>query len=154
MTSIETEGDPQYWLSGKDVITPERKKAKNAIAVEGERGGRQYRSLISPLDLYIARRYVNEEQFNAGQRVHNLWRASILHARYARMNYGEIGSGYDPENMALAPRDYFRAMDSVRDHFDRKIVRSVCCFEEHTGGRKAMVALKSGLDDLVRHFQD
>lgn len=150
----ESDGDKALQLrDGEAVILQARKDARNVVAVEGERGGKQYHSLTAPLDFYIARRYITEEQYAAGDRLHQLWRGSILHARYARMNYGDLASGYEPDIIALMPRDYFRAMDTVGGFAARRIVRQVCCFGEFLGSRGEMQPLKSGLDDLARHFR-
>ena len=70
------------------------------------------------------------------------------------MRFGDVGGGsYDPESMALMPRDYFRAMDSVGGFQQKRVVRLVCLWKDFAGGERAMGQLRSGLDDLVRHFR-
>ena len=141
------------WSKDDPLIKAERRRARNAVAVEGNRGGREYRSLTAPLDAYIARRNITAEQYRAGRRIHAIWRNSILRERYVRMNYGEPGSGFDMDSIALAPRDYLNAMEAVQGELQKRIVRWVCCEERFCGIRGGMAALQSGLDDLVRHFQ-
>ena len=135
------------------VITPERRKARNVVAIEGERGGRQYRSLTSPLDFYLARMHITPCQYQAGDRLRRIFNASILRERYVRMSYGDVGGHHDPVDHALAPRDFLRAVAAIRDERERQVVRMVCCEEKCAGKGAPMTRLKGGLDDLVRHFK-
>jgi hypothetical protein len=139
------------WTEKDPLIKPERKGG--IIATEGERGGRELRSLAAPLEFYVARRYITGKQYEAGTRLHALWRGSIISARFATMKFGDRKGDYDPESMALMPRDYFRAMDAVQGFHAKRMVRMVCCFEEIAGGSLGMRNLKSGLDDLIKHFR-
>lgn len=155
----QDEGDPRYHLppveNGKpQVLTNARKARKDVVAVESEKGGRGYQSLASPLEFYVARGYISGEQYRAGTRLHGLWRGSIFAARYATMKYAtEPAKGFDPELIALMPRDYMRALDSITKCMPRIIVRRVCCFEETAGSGKPMELLRDGLDMLVKHFR-
>jgi hypothetical protein len=139
------------WTKDDPLVKPERKRS--IVAIEGHNGGREYRSIQVPLEFYVARRYITGEQYQAGCRLHALWRGSIISARYARMRFGAPASDFDPENIALMPRDYFRAMDSVHGFQRKAVVRTVCCFDEVAGEGRRMELLKQGLDDLVKHFR-
>lgn len=154
----QDEGDMRLWLppveNGKpEVLTSSRKQRKDVVAIEGEKGGRGYHSLATPLEFCVARRYITGEQYKAGCRVHALWRGSIISARYARMKFGDTASAFDPECIPLMPRDYFRAMDSISDFLQRSTVRRVCCFEEPAGSARSMELLRDGLTTLVTHFR-
>ena len=149
------EGDVRFWLppdhNGKpQVLTAARKRRGDVITAEGERGGVERRALSMPLEFYVARRYITGDQYEAGLRLHRLFRGSILAGRVASMKYGDAGGGYDPDSMALMPRDYLRAMAAVGDPKARRTVWLVCCFDEPAG--RDMAWLKRGLDDLGRHF--
>lgn len=153
------EGDVRFWLppehNGKpQVLTKARKKRGDVVAYEGENGGREYRSVVEPLDLYISRRYISGEQYEAGDRLFRLWKGSLLEARYATMKYGDTpGGGFDPECVALMPRDYFRAIEAVRGFHPKRIVRRVCLWKDHAGQGQGMSWLLLGLNDLVKHFE-
>jgi hypothetical protein len=154
MNDIETEGDPQYWLSSKRlVINAQRKAARNIVMVEGDRGGKEFRSIVYPLDFYVARRHISAEQYKAGDRLRSIFNLSILRERYVRMNYGDVGGNSDGFDMALAPRDFLKAMEAIRRDRDKTTVRVVCCEEKNAGKRGGMDSLKAGLDDLVKHFK-
>ena len=98
-----------------------------------------------PLEFYVARRYITGDQYEAGLRLHRLFRGSpFWPAGYATsMRYGDVGGGYDPDSMALMPRDYLRAMAAVGDPKARRTVWLVCCFDEPAG--RDMAWLKLGL---------
>ena len=153
----EGEGDPRHHLPRHEngrpkVLTPARKARGDVVAYEGEGGKRMYRSLAVPLNWYVAHRNIDEAEYEAGQRLHALWRGSILHARFATMRLGDVGGGpFEFEGAALIPRDYFRAMDAVRGFHPKRLVRQVCCFEE-LAGSGGIHWLRSGLADLAGHF--
>lgn len=154
----DTDGDARYHLppvrDGKpEVLTVRRQERGDVVAVQGQRGGVQYRSLTLPMDFYVARGYISGEQYEAGERLYALWRGSIVTARFATMRFGDVSSGYDPEAIALAPRDYFRAMDAVCGFHRKRIIRQVCLFGEPAGEGRPMITLREGLDFLVRHFR-
>jgi hypothetical protein len=154
----DTDGDSRFHLppvrDGKpEVLTDLRKKRGDVVAAESDKGGRSYHSLASPLEFCVARRYITGPQYEAGTRLHALWRGSILHARYAVMRFGDPAGVFDAECLPLMPRDYFRAMDAIRGFHAQRLVRQVCCFELPPGKGKPIGLLRDGLDDLVRHFR-
>ncbi len=152
MIDSEDRIDATQFLSPDDLGRLVARRKGNMVAISTDRGGIEYRSIYLPLDLYVAKRQITGEQYEAGERLHALWRGSIVAARYTTMRFTDATTGYDAESIALMPRDYFRAMDAVRGFLAKRMVRQVCCFGE-PAGRGGMVGLRDGLDNLVRHFR-
>lgn len=154
----DSDGDSRFHLppvrDGKpEVLTEARKRRGDVVTVQSDRGGVERRSLFLPMDFYVARGDISGKQYEAGERLYPLWRGSIIAARYVTMRFGDVSAGVDQESLSLKPIDYFRAMDAVRGFHPKRLVRQVCLFGEPAGKCGGMVFLRSGLDDLVRHFR-
>lgn len=132
--------------------TPER-IAKGDIAVEeSPRGGRLVRSFSNPLDFYLNRSHITPEQHAAGSRLHQLWYYSQNPGGwYVLMRYGEVSATVEADCNHLLGVEYRRAMDSVRGNVNKQVVYNVCCVGE-AARRGRMMRLRSGLDDLAKHF--
>ena len=154
----ENDGDRTLWLppvlDGKpQVLTAARQKRGDVVRVAGERGGVERRSIAEPLEWYVARRHITGDQYKAGTRLYALWKGSILGDRYATMRFGDVTGDFDPESMALMPRDYCRAMDAVHGFHRQRAVRLVCLWGEFAGTPAMMTYLREGLTEITEHFR-
>lgn len=149
--------DETKWLPRDEpILTTSRSRAKNVVAVEGDNSGYQLYSLCRPLDFYVARRYISDEQYRAGDRLFMLWKNSILYARYARMNYGDYAykaGSVDLADLAIAPKAFLEAKASLKGRHRKQIILQVCLDEKWAGPRKPMILLKEGLDQLADYFK-
>ena len=165
MQDTDTDGDPQYHRPKHDIITPERKAARNVIAIAGENRGKQYRSLTAPLDYYVLKRFINERQYDAGGKLHVTW-TKTAKSPFVQARYGDEGSGGKASYLPIGifATEYREALASIRGEKERAVAYGVCCEElwaskatafssQRTAERKSMRYLVSALDDLADHFR-
>ena len=168
---MQDEGDTRHWLppveNGRpQVLTTIRKKRGDVVALLGNGGGREYRSLAAPLDFYVANKHITGAQYHAGRKLLRLWVHSVR-SPYSQMIYGERDGAGMPEHFPIGmfAVEYRNAILAVRGDNERKVVHAVCCEDisasrclpypsKRTAQRLGVQYLVSGLDDLIRHFKD
>ena len=147
------------------VLTRARASRKDVIAVHGERGGLEYRSLDDPLDFYVGTRKINDRQYDAGNRLRSLSEQSAK-SPFSQVAYGEERGGTALEYFPIGvfAVEYRNAVGSVRGEKERIVVQRVCCAHvsasraipfksRRTAERKGIRYLISALDDLADHFK-
>jgi hypothetical protein len=144
--------------------TPERLAKGDITTFETERGGKEIRSTLHPMDFYLAKNAVSQKQFDAGDRFYRLWRAAGLGVHCPQHRYTfEVGA--DPlshEDVQDLWKAYAKARKSVRSALWLHAVVAVCCYGEWAVSLRAipgvntrrapMRLLRNGLDDLAKHF--
>jgi hypothetical protein len=166
----DTDGDSRYHLppvrDGKpEVLTGRRKERGDVVAVEGEKGGREFRSLDAPLEYYIARGVITAPQYRAGIRLHALW-LQAQPAGHSQVQYEEGDGG--GQTLSFVPPgfgavEYREAMAAISCPDARRVAFAVCCEGYHasetvatgsnrTRRRIGSKLLQDALDDLVGHF--
>lgn len=147
----------------EQIVPPSPWQIDNGIVqkYEGDRGGAQYKIRPSkgfwPLDFYLDCRLITKKQRRAGNRYYALWMASSHAHHHVQSRYQEFATAAgNPADrfsakfiMALEYRDAMLAIEGVLPKY---FVRLVCC-DGTKAGRGNMEYLKSGLDDLIRHFK-
>ncbi len=173
--------DPTQWLRrNSPVVTPERLDKGDVELVQSERGGSQVRSFSNPLDFYHAKRIITPQQFDAGNKLHQLWYYGAGSSGYVLMRYTHTKSNSDAEAAALVAHEYREAMKAIRGVPQKRVAYNVCCMGEtiaqmhevkderlrgkslrdravkaisaRTAQRRCMEQLKAALDDLADHF--
>ena len=156
----------QFLPDGVPVRTPERKKNRTIVVTEGDRGGREYRSLTSPLEFYVAKAQITGRQYRAGKRLHSLWekgaKSPYVQVQYRLDDGGAKAHSFVPPGfMAVEYRD---ALYSVGNDNARLVVFLVCCegiaasrclpsLTLRSAERKGMHYLREALDTLADHFK-
>jgi hypothetical protein len=165
MAEIEDIIDKTQWLPEKaPVVLPERRGS--VVGVEGERGGKEYRSLARPLETYVAKGQITGAQYRAGLRLNALWEKTSQ-SPYSQVQYRDQEGG--ARAMSFVPTgfgavEYRTAIDAVGGAKARLIVFGVCCEDRfatnclptltrRTAERQGMAYLREGLDALARHFK-
>ena len=130
----DTDGDPRYHLppatNGRpEVLTARRRDRGDVVAVEGDKGGREFRSLDAPLEYYVARQAITGRQYRAGKRLHALWSkgnpSPYVQVRYEDGDGGAKALSFAPHGFgAVEYRDAMLAIDSKEA---RCVAFAVCC---------------------------
>ncbi len=142
-----------------DLGTPEF-VAKNAIVVSvTQEGRRQARNTIqNPLDWYHIKSIIDRRQYDAGQR---FWLAFVnggTAPKYVITNLDPSPRSPNPSSGEGAETVYKDAISSIRGIKETKAVMHVVCYGEMLsslnicGINRRTHYLKSGLDDLAKHF--
>ncbi len=113
-----------------------------------------------PLDYYVGRSLISDEQFKAGSEFFRLWFYGAEKGNCPQMRFGiESGGTIDFDSAVALEQLYQRAEKSIKGTIQRLVVYRVCCWGEwagylnYVGEKRRMQMLKDGLDDLVRHFK-
>lgn len=146
--------------------TPERLAMPDIDVDEGDRGGKLIRSFAFPLDYLHRRGVITLLQHAAGNKLHQLWYYGFS-ASYSLMRYGHSpASSNGPDDFERTKQlaiEYLEAYRAVRGYREQEITYEVCCrgttvsrlsgFRTMREARREGVPmLKSGLDDLIKHF--
>jgi hypothetical protein len=120
-----------------------------------------------PLDYYAMRSWVDERQYLAGSRFHELWYYGAIKIGLAQMKLSAVPGGrVDPDFLRIASDRYRKAKLSIRGLLPALVCYNVCCLgewasylgpEELEGKtvkrHRLMDYLRSGLNDLAGHFR-
>ena len=167
----DTDGDSRYWLTpvqdGKpQVLTGQRRLRGDVVRVETDRGGREFRSLAEPLELYVSRQTITGRQYRAGKRLHILWMkakpALCVQVQYEEGDGGARAMSFVPPGFGAV--EYREALFSITDKHARDVVYEVCCMGRHaaqvveadskrTARWRGAKLLTEGLDILANHFK-
>jgi hypothetical protein len=135
--------------------TPERLSKGDILALEGDRGGLELRSLQFPLDFYFRRGHISGPQYRAGKQLYALWFNSTERSRYVQWRYTREPTGtQDPDFHCAMRTAYFAARRSIRGVEEQRVAFSVCCMGDKAGKRGGMLRLRAALDDLASHFRE
>lgn len=167
MQQVEDEYiDRTHWLplnsEGKvEVLTEAREARGDTQTITSDGGWKQIRALNEPLLYYLHTDVISPRQFDAGDRLYRAWRRSFA-ARVKTMRFGPPAPGSELEVSCRLAREYLTAIGSIRAERERRVVYSVCCYGEfvknlvassqRTAQRYGIPLLRSGLDDLVKHY--
>lgn len=160
---IKTKTTPTEREEPIDIGTPE---LHQRMPTEIHGSGRDMRARVinNPLDTYLARELISEEQHFAGRQYYGLWYRAGHAPRFQAMNLLAIPGGTgDGENLMAMREKYHAATGAFRASLVRQTVFAVVCLGEFAyavsgatsrscEGRKGIINLRWGLDDLIHHF--
>jgi hypothetical protein len=120
-----------------------------------------------PLDYYAMRNWVNERQYLAGSKFHELWYYGAVKLGFAQMKMNSLPGGTaDPDFLRVSADRYQKAKLAIRGLLPALVSYNVCCLGEWASylgpeeleGKKIkrhrlMDHLRSGLDDLAGQFR-
>ncbi len=120
-----------------------------------------------PLDYYAMRSWVDERQYLAGSKFHELWYYGAIKIGFAQMKLKAMPGGKaDPDFLRIAADRYTKAKLAIRGLLPALVCYNVCCLGEWASylgpeeleGKKVtrhrlMDHLRSGLEDLAVHFR-
>lgn len=135
---------------GADVVLKEQERY--IVQKAGKKGGKAYKSIREPLAYYLAHRRITRLQAKAGNKLFRLWQSSGCGERYAQMRFSDVSGAGDAEGRGVSAQGYINACKAIPNEFNRKITISVCCGGNFAGRAHLFDALKTGLDDLIKHF--
>ena len=168
MQDAETPIDKSQCLpDGVPVFTPERKKNRTIVVTEGERGGREYRSLTAPLEFYVAKAVITGREYRAGKRLHGLWekgaKSPFVQVQYRLDDGGAKAQSFAP--IGFGAVEYREALYAVKNERARRVVFLVCCegvfagktfpdtVSVRTAKRTGVALLREALGVLADHFK-
>lgn len=145
-----------------DIGTPELHQ-RVQTQVYGSGKDVRARTINNPLDYYLNRELISDEQHYAGRQYYGLWYRGGQAPRYQAMNIMAIPAGTsDGDSMMIMRERYHEATLSFRTAIARQVVFGVVCLGEYANRaiemqstyaqRRSIISLRDGLDDLVDHF--
>ena len=120
-----------------------------------------------PLDYYVIRGWVDEQQHLAGTKLHELWYYGAVKIGLAQMKMAAMPGGkIDPDFLRIAADRYQKAKLAIRGLLPALVCYNVCCLGEWASylgpedlegktvkRHRLMDCLRSGLCDLADHFR-
>lgn len=148
-------------LSG-DVITTARLRQADVEITSGARGGISFKTAQLPIDVYLKRKVISQDEYYAANRLYRDFTRSGqtkgMTVDLTRMH----GSGNHFCEKQLEAREHWRlAIKAIQGDIGKMMVINVCCYgfylsevsyRYYNNSGRAMARLHEALENLVEHY--